>query len=145
MSFHFDGLQFKTGSLLLHVFCLNLRFLEQLLGSCIALKNFQTHRYDGHDAVEQRLFINSIPAEAKRFAHAVRGHWGVENRLHWRLDVVLREDASRIRKGDAPAILTSIRHLCMNLFEQEPSNLRLAQKRRKAAWDDDYRAKVIFG
>lgn len=95
--------------------------------------------------VEQRLFINSIPAEAKRFAHAVRGHWGVENRLHWRLDVVLREDASRIRKGDAPAILTSIRHLCMNLFEQEPSNLRLAQKRRKAAWDDDYRAKVIFG
>ena len=95
--------------------------------------------------VERRLFINSIPADAKRFAQAVRGHWGVENRLHWRLDVVLGEDASRIRKGDAPAILTSIRHLCMNLFEQEPSKLRLAQKRRKAAWDDDYRAKVVFG
>jgi predicted transposase YbfD/YdcC len=95
--------------------------------------------------VERRVFINSIPADVKRFAHAVRGHWGIENRLHWRLDVVFDEDASRIRKGNAMAILTSIRHLCMNLFEQEPSKLRLAQKRRKAAWNEDYRAKVVFG
>jgi predicted transposase YbfD/YdcC len=95
--------------------------------------------------VERRVFINSIPADAKRFAHAVRGPRGIENRLHRRLDVVLDDDASRIRKGNAPAIPTSIRHLCMNLFEHEPSKLRLAQKRRKAAWDDDYRAKVIFG
>jgi predicted transposase YbfD/YdcC len=95
--------------------------------------------------VERRVFINSIPADAKRFAHAVRGPRGIDNRLYWRLDVVFDDDASRIRKGNAPAILTSIRHLCMNLFEQQPSKLRLAQKRRKAAWNDDYRAKVIFG
>lgn len=50
--------------------------------------------------LERRYFINAIAADAKRFAHAVRGHWGVENRLHWRLDVVFNEDASRIRKGD---------------------------------------------
>ena len=93
-------------------------------------------------SVERRFFINSIPADAKRFAHAVRGHWGVENRLHWRLDVVLGEDARRIRTSHAPAILASIRHLCMNLFEQEPSKLRLAQKRRKAAWNEDCRANV---
>jgi predicted transposase YbfD/YdcC len=99
----------------------------------------QTH------SIERRFFINSIEADAKRFAEAVRGHWGVENRLHWRLDVVFREDANRIRKGNAPAILTTIRHLCMNLFEQEPSKLRLAKKRRKATWNDDYRAKVVFG
>ena len=97
------------------------------------------------ETLERRYFINSISAEAKRFANAVRDHWGVENRLHWRLDVVFCEDASRIRKGNAPAIMTSIRHLCMNLFEQEPSSLRLSQKRRKAAWNDDYRAKVVFG
>ncbi len=95
--------------------------------------------------IEQRLFINSIGADAKRFAHAVRGHWGVENRLHWRLDVVFNEDASRTRKGNAPAIMTAIRHLCINLFEQEPSTRRLSEKRREAAWNDDYRAKVIFG
>lgn len=94
--------------------------------------------------VERRHFINSIAADAKRFAHAVRGHWGVENRLHWRLDVVMGDDASRIRKGNAPAIMTSIRHFCLNLFEREPSSLSLAKKRRKAAWNDDYRAKVLF-
>ncbi|MBK1720398.1 ISAs1 family transposase [Thiocystis violacea] len=97
------------------------------------------------ETVERRYFINSIPAQAARFANAVRGHWGVENRLHWRLDVIFGDDASRLRKGNAPAIMTTIRHLCLNLFEQEPSKLRLSQKRRKAAWNDDYRAKVVFG
>jgi predicted transposase YbfD/YdcC len=96
-------------------------------------------------SVEQRFFISSIAADAKRFALAVRGHWGVENRLHWRLDVIFAEDASRIRKGNAPAIMTSIRHLCMNLFERASSALSLAKKRHKAAWEDDYRAKVVFG
>ncbi len=95
--------------------------------------------------MERRVFITSIPADAKRFAHAVRRHRGIENRLHRRLDVVFDDDASGIRTGNAPAIPTSIRHLCMNLFEHEPSKLRLAQTRRKAAWNDDYRAKVVFG
>jgi predicted transposase YbfD/YdcC len=97
------------------------------------------------ETVERRYFIDSIPAQAKLFAHAVRGHWGVENRLHWRLDAIFREDASRIRKGHAPAIMTAIRHLALNPLEHEPSKLRLSQKRRKAAWNDDYRAKVVFG
>jgi predicted transposase YbfD/YdcC len=94
--------------------------------------------------VERRYFINSITPQAKPFARAVRGHWGIENPLHWRLDVVFGDDASRIRKDNGPAIMTSIRHLCMNLFERESSSLSLAKKRRKAAWNDDYRAKVIF-
>ena len=94
--------------------------------------------------IERRYFINSITASAKPFAAAVRGHWGIENPLHWRLDVVLKDDASRIRTGNGPAIMTSIRHLCMNLFEQESSRISLAKKRRKASWNDDYRAKVIF-
>ena len=98
----------------------------------------------GTRTVERRYFLSSIAAQAQPFAHAVRGHWGVENPLHWRLDVILGDDASRIRKGHAPAIMTSIRHLCMNLFEQESSAMSLAKKRRKAAWNDDYRAKVVF-
>jgi len=79
-------------------------------------------------SIERHYFINSIPADTKRFANAVRGHWGVENPLHWRLDVVFGDDASRIRKGNAAAIMTSVRHLCMNLFQQEPSSLSLAKK-----------------
>jgi len=58
--------------------------------------------------------------------------------------VVFREDASRIHKGNAPAIMTAIRHLCMNLFERESFSLRLVQKRRQATWDDDYHAKAIL-
>jgi len=78
---------------------------------------------------------------AATFAAAIRNHWAIENQNHWVRDVTLAEDASRIRKGNAPAIMTTIRHLSMNLFEQEPSKLRCSQKRRKAAWDDDYRAR----
>ncbi len=95
--------------------------------------------------IERRYFINAIAADAKRCAHAVRGHWGVENRRHWRLDVIFNEDASRIRAGNAPAIMTSLRHLCINLFEQEPASMGLAKKRRKAGGNDAYRAKVMFG
>ena len=95
-------------------------------------------------SIERRYFINSIAADAKPFAPAARGHWSVENRLHWRLDVVFREDESRIRKGNAPAIMTAIRHLCVNLFQKEPSNLSFKKKRLKAAWDDDFRGKVLF-
>ena len=94
--------------------------------------------------IERRYFINSIAAHAKTFARAVRGHWGIENRLHWRLDVVWGDDACTIRKGNRPAIMTTIKQLCLNLFEQESSKLSLAKKRRKAAWNDSFRAKVMF-
>ena len=95
-------------------------------------------------SVERRSFINPIPTQAKSFAHAVRGHGASSIPCYFRLDVVLGDDASRIRKGNAPAIMTSIRHLCMNLFERESSSVSLAKKRRKAAWNDRYRSKIIF-
>ena len=76
-------------------------------------------------SIERRYFINSIAADAKQFAPAARGHWSVEDRLHGRLDVVFRGDESRLRKGNAPAIMTAIRHLGGNLFQKEPSNLCL--------------------
>ena len=95
-------------------------------------------------SVEKRFFINSIEPDAKHFARAVRSHWGVENPLHWRLDVVMGDDASRIKKDNGATIMTSIRHLCMNLFETEASRISLAKKQRKAGWSDRYRAKVIF-
>ena len=97
------------------------------------------------ETVERRYFINSFAADARIFAKAVREHWGVENRLHWRLDVVFREDESRIRKANAPAIMTTIRHLCMGLFDADPTPISLAKKRRKASWSDSYRAKLVFG
>jgi predicted transposase YbfD/YdcC len=99
---------------------------------------------NGKLTIENRYFISSIAADAKVFANAVRSHWGIENKLHWRLDVVFREDGNRIRKGNAPAIMTAIRHVCLNLFQQESSKLSVKRKRHKAAWDDAFRAKVIY-
>jgi predicted transposase YbfD/YdcC len=94
--------------------------------------------------IEKRYFICSIPAEAKLYAQAVREHWGIENSLHCRLDVTLKEDASRIRKGEGAAIMTTIIHLCLNLFQKESSKLSLKRKQKKAAWDDNFRANVLF-
>ena len=95
--------------------------------------------------LEQRHFINSFAADARLFAHAVRNHWGIENKLHWRLDVVFREDDNRIRKGNAPAILATIRHICLNLFQKEPSKISTKKKMNRAAWSDGYRSKLLFG
>lgn len=95
--------------------------------------------------VERRYFINSITADAKIFANAVRAHWGIENRLHWRLDVVMREDDCRIKKDNSPAVMAMVRHLTLNLFENIPAKLSLKQKRFKAALSDDFREQVIFG
>jgi predicted transposase YbfD/YdcC len=95
--------------------------------------------------LETRYFINSIKPDAKAFAHAVRSHWGVENSLHWCLDVTFREDDSRIRTGNAPAIMSTLRHICLNLLQKESSKMSINKKRLKAAWNDGFRYKLLFG
>lgn len=95
---------------------------------------------------EVRHFIGAIPDDPKLWAYATRGHWGIENDLHWRLDVVFREDESRVRKGHADENLAVVRHIALNLLTQERSNKRGTQtKRRRAGWDDAYRLKVLAG
>lgn len=95
--------------------------------------------------IDTRYFIGSIEADAKVFAKAVRSHWGVENSLHWRLDVTFREDDSRIRTGHAPACMSTLRHICLNLLQKEASKLSIKKKRLKAAWNNNFCYKVLFG
>lgn len=99
----------------------------------------------GVTTVDKRYFISSIAANTKVFAVALRGHWGVENRSHWRLDVAFGEDNSRIRTGNAPTIMNMIRHIRLNLLESEDSKLSMKKKRLKAARNDDSHYKVLFG
>jgi predicted transposase YbfD/YdcC len=94
---------------------------------------------------ETRYFISSLQADAKVFANAVRSHWGVENNLHWCMDVTFREDDSRIRTGHGPACMSTLRHICLNLLQKEDSKLSIKKKKLKAAWNDDFRSKVLFG
>ncbi len=100
---------------------------------------------NGKVSEETRYFISSMACDVEQFAHAVRSHWGIENKLHWCLDVVFREDDSHIHSRHAPAHMSMFRHTCLNLLKQEPSKISIKQKKLKAAWNDEFRAKVLFG
>jgi predicted transposase YbfD/YdcC len=94
--------------------------------------------------IEQRYYLLSLEGDVQRFARAVRSHWGIENQLHWVLDVAFHEDASRIRKDHAPENLALIRHLALNLIRQDTSvRCGIKAKRLKAGWDNFFLSHLL--
>ena len=90
-------------------------------------------------SVERRYFLSSLPVEVETFARAVRGHWGVENQLHWTLDVQMREDDSRARAGHAAENLAILRRLALNLLKRDNTKKGgIKGKQLNAAWDHAY-------
>ena len=92
---------------------------------------------------ERHFYISSLPLDAELFARAVREHWHVENRLHWVLDVVFHEDLSRLRSGNGPQNMATVRHISLNLLRGAKDKHSFKVRRKSAAWDDTYLEAVI--
>ena len=99
-----------------------------------------------NDKIQEEVtyFISSLPPEVKRIARLVRGHWGIENTLHWTLDVVFGEDQSRIRKGQGPEIASVFRRLALMLLQQDTSEKgSIRGKRLQAGWNTDVLERIL--
>lgn len=99
---------------------------------------------DKEPSIETRVFITSLPPRVKKFARAVRNHWGIETSLHWVLDVDFREDDSRLHKGHGPENMALIRRLSASLLHNETTcKAGVGCKRKCAGWNDDYLLNVL--
>jgi predicted transposase YbfD/YdcC len=99
---------------------------------------------NGETTTDQRYYILSLGNNAQTFGTSVRAHWGIENRVHWVLDVAFREDMSRIRMEHGPENFALIRHIALNLLQRETSfKGSIKTKRLKAGWNNAYLAKVL--
>lgn len=105
----------------------------------------QTERRRGDErTAKRRYFISSLSSDAQQMLHAVRTHWEIENKVHWILDVVFREDDCRVRKGNGAQNFAVLRHIALNLLRREKTTKRSIRARRlKAGWDNAYLLKVL--
>ena len=97
----------------------------------------------GKTTRESAYYLLSAALTPERLNEVVRAHWGVENRLHWRLDVIMNEDQDRSRLGNAPHNLAVMRHMAMNVMQKDKEKGSLRGKIKRAGWDDIYLAKLL--
>lgn len=111
----------------------------------ILIERTRENKRTGKVEKEHQYYLSSLVVDAKRLASLVRNHWGVENRVHWLLDVVYKEDACRIRKGDGAENVAIIRRFCLNLAKLHSNKASMTAKLKKAGWSDEFREEILFG
>jgi predicted transposase YbfD/YdcC len=100
---------------------------------------------DGKETIEFRYYISSLDLEVKRFARAVRGHWGIENSCHWSLDLTFREDESRLREPHLRENFAWLNRFALSLLKQHPGRQSLVMKRRSCGWSHAFLMEVVTG
>jgi len=108
----------------------------------IAMVETQVER-QGRLEQERRYYLSSAKLDAKSFAAAVRAHWGIENRLHWVLDVVFHDDLARLRTGSGPQNMAVVKHMAMNLVRAQDDKHSLKVRRKLANLNPDYLQKLL--
>jgi predicted transposase YbfD/YdcC len=98
---------------------------------------------EGKETVEVRYYISSLGVSVKRFAHAVRSHWSIEDSCHWSLDITYREDESRIRDKDLRENFAWLNRFTLSLSKQHPGRESVAMKRRSCGWSDGFLLEVL--
>ncbi len=119
------------------------------MGSIKSLIRIESKReINGKISEEKRYYISSIQGDAKMMLHCIRSHWGIENKLHWVLDVQFNEDMCRIRKGHAPENMAIVRHMAINFINKfktdTKSSISIKRIQNKAAWSDEVRQAILF-
>lgn len=99
----------------------------------------------GETSIERRFYISSLPKDLALFSHAVRAHWGIENKVHWLLDVTFKEDLHRARIKNLPQIFSTIKRIAINILRQDKSKGSLQGKRLKACWNANYLWSILAG
>ena len=113
--------------------------------SLICVESERTIMETGNKQIEQRYYISSLRATEQQFNHIVRQHWGIENKLHWCLDVTFKEDLSTKQAGNAAENFSTITKIALNLLKNENSKKRsLKNKRLLCGWNEDFLSKIVF-
>lgn len=111
--------------------------------SSIVMLEHERHAPSGI-SLERRFYISSLAVEAQKMLGIIRRHWGIENQVHWVLDVVFREDESRVRRDHGGQNMAVLRQLALNLLrKEETKRLSLRMKRKRAGWDEAFLAQVV--
>src|SRR3954471_6190399 len=100
---------------------------------------------EGKETIEVRYYISSLAVGVKKFAHAVRNHWGIENSCHWSLDITYREDELRMRDRHLRENFAWLRRITLSLLKQHQSRKSVAMKRNSCGWSEDFMLEVLTG
>lgn len=122
---------------------------QKTLDKWPGLKSFIRVKYlrinkTGEKIKQFRFFASSLEYTAEAFSKVIRKHWEVENKLHWVLDVAMREDECRMRVGFSAENFSTVRHIVLNLLRKEPSKKSIRRKQNQVSWDDFFLEKIVF-